>query len=152
VRKLRPDGSEAFAWPGIVLRKDDEGIVLRAEFNVDVVEREFVTLRRGDIFIESYYWDRCYNIFEISSADGSFKGWYCNLGLPPRLDPEAGGISYVVLALDVCANPDGTFVVLDEEELAALLEQYSELVEAAERGREALLTLVAAGRLPRWTN
>src|SRR5258708_23307539 len=57
VRKLRPDGSQAFAWDGIVLRCDEWGMVLRAEFNVDLVELGFTTFRRGDEFIEFYYWD-----------------------------------------------------------------------------------------------
>src|SRR5438105_5701960 len=58
VRKLKPDGALDFAWSGVVLRCDDEGIVLRAEFNVDLVERGWATFRRGDVFVEFYYFDR----------------------------------------------------------------------------------------------
>jgi predicted RNA-binding protein associated with RNAse of E/G family len=60
-------------------------------------------------------------------------------------------LEYVDLALDVWANPDGSFVVLDQDEFDALLGEHVELVEAAERGREALLALAEAKRLPRWT-
>jgi hypothetical protein len=66
VRKLRPDGSQIFAWDGAVLRCDAHGIVLRAEFNVDEVKRDYATFRRGDIFVEFYYWDRAYNVFRVS--------------------------------------------------------------------------------------
>src|SRR5690349_3282820 len=126
VKKLKPDGSVDYRWTGEVVQCDEWGIVLRAEFNVDVVERSFATFRRGDVFFEFYYWEprepgahaRYYNIFQISQADGSLKGWYCNLGLPAQLDAESGELSYVDLALDVWANPDGSFVVLDEDELA----------------------------------
>src|SRR6202022_4908612 len=52
VRKLRPDGSQAFAWDGVVLQCDAAGIVLRAQFNVDLVDLGFTTFRRGDTFIE----------------------------------------------------------------------------------------------------
>ena len=84
VRKLRPDGSQAFAWDGVVLRCDDAGIVLRAQFNVDLVDLGFTTFRRGDEFVEFYCWDRCYNVFQISAPDGTLKGWYANVGLPAR--------------------------------------------------------------------
>jgi protein associated with RNAse G/E len=178
VRKLKPDGKLDYAWSGVVLRCDASAIVLRAEFNVDLVEREWATFRRGDIFVEFYYFDASsaggrndgsprlagnvggraveadavhyYNVFQISSPDGALKGWYCNLGLPARLDPGSGELSYVDLALDVWANPDGSFVVLDEDELDRILEQHPELTEAAERGRTELIDLAQSRRLPRW--
>ena len=77
VRKLRPDGSQAFAWDGVVLRCDAAGIVLRAHFNVDLVDLGFTTFRRGDEFVEFYYWDRDYNVFQVSSPDGTLEGLVC---------------------------------------------------------------------------
>jgi len=151
VHKLRVDGQLDYAWAGQVLRCDESGIVLRAEFNVEVVERDWATFRRGDIFVEFYYWDRWFNVFQVSAPDGTLKGWYANIGLPAKLDPASGVLEYVDLALDVWANPDGSFVVLDQDEFDALLSEHAELVEAAERGREALLALAEAKRLPRWT-
>jgi uncharacterized protein len=150
VRKLRPDGSEVFAWDGEVLCCDQEGIVLRAEFNVDVVELGFTTFRRGDVFIEFYYWQHYYNVFQISSPDGELKGWYANLGLPAELDSERGDLSYVDLGLDVWARPDGEYVVLDEDDLEALLAQRPDLTQAAGRGRAELLALAVSGQLPTW--
>jgi uncharacterized protein len=148
VRKLRPDGSEVFSWDGSVLRCDDEGIVLRAEFNVEVVELGFTTFRRGDVFIEFYWWDRPYNVFHISSAEGEFKGWYANLGLPAEL--SARGLCYVDLELDVWAWPDGKYVVLDEDDLARLLVERADLKPIAERGRAELLALAERRQLPVW--
>lgn len=150
VRKLKPDGKLDYAWDGVVLRCDRTGIVLRAEFNVDLVEREFATFRRGDVFHEFYYWGRAYNVFQISSADGVLKGWYANLGLPARLDEESNDLSYVDLALDIWANPDGSFVLLDEDELDEILAQHPELSQPAEAGRAQLLDLAASKGLPRW--
>jgi protein associated with RNAse G/E len=155
VRKLRPDESQAFAWDGIVLRCDESGIVLRAQFNVDLVDLGFTTFRRGDEFVEFYYFDRWYNVFQVSSPDGTLKGWYANVGLPAELratEGELGELVYVDLALDVWAHPDGEFVVLDQDEYDTLLTEHVELVEAAERGRETLLALAEARRLPRWTD
>src|SRR5215210_7259235 len=76
VRKLRPDGSQAYAWDGVVLQCDATGIVLRATFNVDLVDLGFTTFRRGDEFVEFYYWDGWYNVFQVSAPDATLKGWY----------------------------------------------------------------------------
>src|SRR5260370_18693093 len=62
VQKLKPGCKLDYAWDGAVLRCDASGIVLRAEFNVEVVEREWATFRRGDVFVEFYYFDRWFNI------------------------------------------------------------------------------------------
>lgn len=151
VRKLRPDGSQAFAWDGVVLRCDADGIVLRAHFNVDLVDLGFTTFRRGDEFVEFYYWHRPYNVFQVSAPDGTLKGWYANVGLPAELVPDAPGeLRYVDLALDVWTHPNGEFEVLDEDEYEVLLSEHQGLAEAAEQGRTALLAVVESGALPRW--
>jgi len=153
VRKLRPDGSQAFAWDGVVLRCDAEGIVLRAQFNVDLVDLGFTTFRRGDEFVEFYYWDRAYNVFQVSAPDGTLKGWYANVGLPAELvDDGPGELRYVDLALDVWTHPNGEFEVLDEDEYEVLLNEHAGLAEAAEQGRTALLAVVESGALPRWSD
>lgn len=152
VRKLKPTGEQHYAWDGVVVRSDESGIVLVAEFNVELVEREWATFRRGDIFHEFYYWSKPYNVYEISSADGTLKGWYGNVGLPPELKHETNELNYVDLALDVWANPDGSFIVLDEDELDELLRQHPELTDAAEQGRSALIELAKTRRMPRWPN
>ena len=143
-------GSQAFAWDGSVLRCDATGIVLRAPFNVDQVDLGFTTFRRGDEFIEFYFWHRWFNVFQISTPDGTLKGWYSNLGLPVELDPETGDLKYVDLALDVWTAPTGEHLVLDQEEFDALMAEHGELAENAEHGRKELLELVKTGRLPRW--
>src|SRR5438105_6058621 len=121
VQKLKPGGALDYAWDGTVLHCDAFSIVLHAEFNVDLVERDFATFRRGDVFHEFYYFDRWYNIFQISAPDGTLKGWYANVGLPAQLNPEAGSLEYIDLALDVWTQPNGEFVVLDQDEFDELL-------------------------------
>jgi protein associated with RNAse G/E len=139
-----------YSWEGVVMRCDASGIVLRAEFNVDIVERDFATFRRGDVFLEFYFFDRPYNVFQISAPDGTLKGWYGNVGLPAELKPESGELEYVDLALDIWANPDGSFVVLDEEDLDHILTQHPELGQAAQQGRADLINLAQSKQLPRW--
>jgi protein associated with RNAse G/E len=155
VRKLRPDGSEVFAWDGEVLACDADRIVLRATFNVPVVELGFTTFRAGDVFVEFYYWQRWYNVFQVSDADGKLKGWYANVGRPAKLASTAAPaeLRYVDLALDVWSDPDGRFQVLDEDEYADLVRDdalSSQDQAGATEGRAALVALAESRTLPRW--
>jgi predicted RNA-binding protein associated with RNAse of E/G family len=155
VRKLRPDGSEVFAWDGDILSSDQVGIVLRAIFNVPVVELGFTTFRAGDVFVEFYYWERWYNVFQVSSAEGTLKGWYANVGRPAELDTsgDRAELRYVDLALDVWSDPGGRFQLLDEDEYAELVEKGPLSAEAqagAAQGRAALVALAESRTLPRW--
>jgi uncharacterized protein len=76
-------------------------------------------LRRGDRFVETYFTERWYNIYEIHAReDDSLRGWYCNIGKPALLDGDC--LSYVDLALDLLVFPDGRQVVLDEDEFLEL--------------------------------
>ena len=77
-------------------------------------------IKHGDRFVEVYYTDRWYNIFEMYDRDdGRRKDWYCNIGRPAVMETE-DVISYVDLALDLWIALDGTQTVLDEDEFAAL--------------------------------
>jgi len=78
-----------------------------------------VMLKKGDRFVETYYTDRWYNIFEVYDRDdGKLKGWYCNVGRPAVLTD--GAVAYVDLALDLWVSADGKQTVLDEGEFEEL--------------------------------
>jgi protein associated with RNAse G/E len=118
VVKLNPQGEETWRYEGSVLERGDGWLVLEALF--DREDRPFMgaTLKRGDRFVEYYYSDRWYNVFEIYDRDdGALKGYYCNVCKPARfLD---GRLEYVDLFLDVWVDPAGVQTVLDEDEFAA---------------------------------
>jgi predicted RNA-binding protein associated with RNAse of E/G family len=78
-----------------------------------------IVLKRGDRFVETFYTDRWYNIFEIYDRDdGRLKGWYCNIGYPAVLEKNI--VSYIDLALDLWVATDGKQAVLDEDEFLEL--------------------------------
>ena len=78
-----------------------------------------MTLAKGDRFVETYYTDHWYNIFEIyAREDDHLRGWYCNIGYPAELDGNI--LSYIDLALDLLVFPNGRQIVLDEDEYANL--------------------------------
>jgi Protein of unknown function (DUF402). len=120
VIKRNLEGQEVMRYTGDILHQEQRTITLEAKFNHADVTINHTILRRGDRFIEKYYTDRWYNIFEIHDReDDRLKGWYCNIGKPAVVEAE-NRISYVDLALDLWVAPDGAQTVLDEDEFAAL--------------------------------
>lgn len=102
-----------------VLRRDENSITVEAFFNRDDMPFQEIILKRNDRFVETFYTDRWYNIFEIYDRDdGKLKGWYCNITKPAVI--EDSHVSYVDLALDLWVSTNGTRKVLDEDELEEL--------------------------------
>jgi len=119
VLKYNPQGEVTWQYSGQVLEKTETQVRLQAYFNHKDEIYHGMPLQTGDRFIETYYTDRWYNIFEIHARqDDHLRGWYCNIGLPAKMDGNT--LSYVDLALDLLVFPDGRQIVLDEDEFAAL--------------------------------
>ena len=120
VIKRNQAGEEVWHYTGIILRSELNVIVLEARFRPPDLPFMGIILREGDRFVEIYYTDRWYNIFEIHDRDDDqLKGWYCNIARPAVLE-EDDRLSYVDLALDLWVSPDGSQSVLDEDEFDAL--------------------------------
>ena len=121
MKVLKKNLADEVTWQyeGVVLSRNENEITLEALFNRDDMSFMDIILKRNDRFVETFYSDRWYNIFEIYDRDDNkFKGWYCNMGKPAIFDDDS--ISYVDLALDLWVSVDGKQTVLDEDELAEL--------------------------------
>ena len=118
VRKLDHDGREVFSYPGDVLERSSDAIVLRTTWEREPMDLCFVVLEPDDRWTETFYSDRWYNIFEIRASDGRLKGWYCNIARPAKI--TANEVTAEDLALDLWVEPDGSQRVLDEDEFEAL--------------------------------
>lgn len=106
-------------YSGKVLEQTSDSILLEAFFNRPDKPFHGILLAQGDRFIEKYYSNRWYNIFEIHDHKTDvLKGWYCNVTYPAIFDN--GFVYYVDLALDLLVYPDGRQLVLDEDEFADL--------------------------------
>ena len=112
-------GNEVFRYPGRILMLDKQAVQLEAEFSFEAVPVGEVVLQQGDRFIETFYFDRWYNIFEIrTSEDYLLKAYYCNIGHPAKI--ANGEVSYRDLAIDLLVMPDGRQTVLDMDEFEEL--------------------------------
>ena len=119
VSKLNPAGEETWRYFGQLLQRGANFLTLEAYFDRADVKYHGLFLGKGDRFVETYYTDRWYNIFEIHSRqDDSVTGWYCNIGCPAEINSDC--LSYVDLALDLIIYPDGRQLVVDEDEFEAL--------------------------------
>jgi protein associated with RNAse G/E len=119
VKKLNLNRELVIAYEGTVLERASDAIVLEARFGRETVDLGYAIFEHHDRFIEYFFSDRWYNIFEIHSVhDDHLKGWYCNIVQPAMFG--AGMIEQVDLALDMWINPDGSYRLLDQAEFDAL--------------------------------
>ena len=149
VRKHDWRGAFRYAWQGEVLRRDADLLLLLAAWQGPgeprVGEIRFET---GDRFLEYYYLQHPYAVWQIEQPDGALKGWYCNVGTPPL--ERDGVLSFDDLLLDVLVYPDGRYLVLDEDEFAvAQMEGLQEdRVALARAGLAALIGMITRGEAP----
>jgi hypothetical protein len=112
-------GMETWRYDGQVLAQTPTSILIEAFFNRPDMPFQKIILCQGDRFLEAYYKNHWYNIFEIHDRQtDQLKAWYCNITLPATFTPHT--IEYVDLALDLFVYPNGEQVLLDEDEFAEL--------------------------------
>jgi protein associated with RNAse G/E len=115
VIKQNEVGEETWRYSGVRLHQDSRSVILEAFFDREDFTFHGIFLGKGDRFVEIYFNDRWYNIFEIHAReDDHLRGWYCNIATPVNINQET--ISYRDLALDLLVYPDGQQLVLDEDE------------------------------------
>lgn len=117
--KRNPQGQETWRYSGAVLRRAQHGLLIEAFFNREDIPFHGILLARGDRFVEAFFSNQWYNIFEMHDrATDALKGWYCNITRPAEFTD--GRIDYVDLGLDLLVYPDGHRLVLDEDEFETL--------------------------------
>ena len=113
-------GVPVFSWEGELLAEGPAYRLVQAHFSgADAVRVDKVTFRRDDLFLESYYTERWYNVFEVhQGSSDQVKCWYINLSYPAHFTAES--ITWQDLALDLVVYPSGEYRLLDEDEFDAL--------------------------------
>ncbi|MBT3389797.1 MAG: DUF402 domain-containing protein [Chloroflexi bacterium] len=115
VIKQNHTGAEVWRYDGKVITRTEDHLVVEAFFDREDMRFHGMWLRRGDRFLETYYFEHWYNIFEIRAHENDqLRGWYCNVASPAEFDGRY--VSYRDLALDLLVFPDGRQLVLDEDE------------------------------------
>jgi ABC-type Fe3+/spermidine/putrescine transport system ATPase subunit/predicted RNA-binding protein associated with RNAse of E/G family len=147
VYKTDVHGEPVVRYTGEVLARTATSITLQAIFRRGPVTVEGLDLNPGDRFVEHFYADRWYNVFEIYDKEsGDLKGWYCNITRPAVIGRES--VSADDLALDLVVSSKDGAVLVDEDEFEALSLSSDER-EAALEAVEQLRALADRGELPR---
>jgi uncharacterized protein len=142
VVKLDPLGNEKIRYKGHLIAYSPASAVVEAKWTLPARDLGYVRFEIGDLFTEYYYVDRWFNIFDIKSANGVRKGWYCNITEPAMIHQDH--IEQVDLLLDVWVNPTGETLLLDEDEFTqdTTLSDHQRI--GARDGLQALLAMLAA--------
>lgn len=118
--------------------------LVRAHWTRPAVDLGYMQFAPGDILEEHFYTDAWYNIFAIFRADGSHRGWYCNVTRPAQMTPHT--IVSWDLELDLFVSSDTTQLIrLDIDEFEA--QSYATTAPDTYRaGWDALARLEAMAR------
>lgn len=147
VHKLDENGRFVLSYPAKVLTNSSTRVQLEAFFSRDDMDLGYTTFKRGDRFVEYFYTDRWYNVFEIYDRDdGGFKGWYCNICRPSVIEETA--VYCEDLALDLWVTPQGQTTILDEDEFNKLAIPEAEK-HIAQSALKELLTKANQQKLPK---
>lgn len=106
---------EIWRYQAREILREENTVMLEAYFNRKDTALLEIIIKNNDRFIEFFFRDRWYNIFQIYDRDdNALKGWYCDICKPASISEDK--ITYVDLSLDLFVNPDGRLEVLDQNE------------------------------------
>jgi protein associated with RNAse G/E len=146
VVKLNTSGEAKVRYQGEVIEHLANGLVIEAYWTQATKELGYTRFEPGDRFIEYYYTNRWYNIFDIATASGMRKGWYCNIAEPAVI--FADHIEQVDLLLDVWVDAMGKPLVLDEDEFDADTTLTYQQRNSAEQALQELLQMIETRQEP----
>ncbi len=147
VQKLNSQGQIVFSYEAELAETLPSGVVLDARWTRKPYDLGYTVFEPGDHFTEYFYTDRWHNIFEIhSGSTGALKGWYCNIARPATISPDV--VAAEDLILDVWVRPDGSWLVLDEDEFRTDQTLDAPTRAAALQALEALLQEIATRQPP----
>ena len=139
-------GETKISYQGEIISHLPDGVVIQAYWQLPTKDLGYTSFEPGDQFIEYYYIDRWYNIFDIFTANGVRKGWYCNVAQPAVISDDR--IEQIDLLLDVWVTPEGQPLILDEDEFNSDTTLNEKQRDGAQEGLRDLLELIATRKGP----
>ena len=141
VNKLNSSGVIKIQYQGEIIERFADGIIIQAYWEHPLKDLGYTCFEPGDRFIEYFYTQRWFNIFDISNASNERKGWYCNIAEPADIYKDQ--IKQKDLLLDVWVDPWGTPLLLDEDEFKVDTTLDDEQRQGARQGLYDLLKMIA---------
>ena len=145
IRKILPDGSIKIEYQGTLREITDDFISIDTGWSREPLYLGYVLFEPDDKWIETFFFKRWYNIFRIASGKGELKGFYINITKPPVIGQDT--IDWEDLAIDLWVRPDGSYLVLDEDEFEEL-DLALEIKEKAIKTLEEVKTMIERSQGP----
>src|SRR5437588_4518609 len=142
VVKQNPLGEAKVQYQGEIVEHTPHRVIIQAYWSRPTKNLGYTRFEPGDRFIEYYYSDRWFNIFDITDALEVRKGWYCNVAEPARIFEDR--IEQIDLFIVVWVTPQGETLILDEDEFAADTTFSQRQRHGARQGLQELLEMIAA--------
>lgn len=139
IQKIRPDGSIKIEYFGTLRERTPEFLSIDTGWSREELDLGYVVFKPDDIWVETFYLHKNFNIFRIGARDGHLKGFYSNVTYPPIIEKDL--IKWRDLAIDIWVRPDGTYLILDEDEFERMGPTDEERRMAKESVDEILLML-----------
>jgi protein associated with RNAse G/E len=147
VRALRADGLCYRQWRAQVVHRDERGLVTWAGPGGIVMDGDQNSLWASAHTIRAFYWfERPYNLLEVSTPDGELVELYVHIASPVRR--HEGAVSYTDHELDVVQPACAAAQIVDEDEFHAAAIAYGYSEEFQQRCRLACAR--ALRLLARW--
>jgi predicted RNA-binding protein associated with RNAse of E/G family len=149
IHLLKPGKHTIVTYRGELLLEEPGHLPIHARWERDALDLGYIVFEPGDHFYEHYYTERWFNIFELYSAAGAPKGWYCNVTRPAQVAGDV--IMSEDLELDLFVAPDRAHPVrldLDEFEGRGLAATDPAAYAAALTALDELERMARAGEPP----
>lgn len=115
---LKPGKNATVTYIGKLLSEAPGYALVLSLWERPALDLGYTTFETGDHFYEHFFSERWFTIFELRSAAGRLKGWYCNIARPAEIGTNE--ITSEDLELDLFVSADRSQVLLlDEDEFEA---------------------------------
>lgn len=117
INSRRFDQSIRRSWECEIVAERELRLMFVGVFDREIVHTHLGRIAAGTISYEYYWLNRWYNVFRFHEPDGTFRNFYCNINMPPKIGDNV--LDYVDLDIDVIVDGSGRLAVLDEDEFDA---------------------------------
>ena len=146
VEKLDYAGRLVTSYSAELVSATPTGVLLEAAWTRPPLDLGYVRFEPGDRFLEWFYRENWFNIFQVCGGDGSLKGWYCNVAMPA--DITSTHVRCRDLFLDLWVDDHSQMMVLDEDEFEMCGDLSTEVRARARAGLRSLQVMVRAEQPP----
>lgn len=114
INALKYNGDIHRSWNVVPITRSGDELLFRGVFNRDIRHPELGLIQQGTISYE-YFFRKCwFNVFRLHYPNDSFRNFYCNINMPPKLNSSS--LNYIDLDIDLIVEVDFSYRIVDMNE------------------------------------